>query len=1053
MAVSPRTPLKISTLAALAALAGCDRQATAKTRAAMPAATAATGPKIDFNRQVRPLLSDRCFGCHGPDAGKGRKGGLRLDTPEGARALLKSGHRALVPGHTDQSEMARRIASEDPEVMMPPPELNRPLSAAEKDLLTRWVAQGGEYRPHWAFAPPKPAPAPKVAQAGWVRDPLDAFILAGIEDAKLAPAPESDRATWLRRASMVLTGLPPTPEETDAFVADTAPDAFEKRADAMLASPRAAEHRAVAWMDLARYADSYGFSGDPDMHAWPWRDWVLQSFDKNLPFDRFAVEQIAGDLLPEATQDQKLATAFNRLHRATFEGGSISEEFRQEGIADRVQTFGYAFLGLTMECAKCHDHKYDPIAQKDFFAMAAMFSDIGENGLLPYSQAAPVPALRLANPAQEKRRQELADAVKAAETAHAASLARAAQAAEKATVGGVSVPAPAAHYPLDTLAGGGTPNTVAGGQPATTERHRGDQLGRLAATPGKVGGALAFDGDGGLFLAGFHGFDAFSPFSFSTWIKAGERNGRAALLHAAGFYTNDADASGLDLMIDQGRVQWACIEQWPGSAVAIRTKAELPVGRWVQLTATYDGLGRADGLHLYLDGQPADCDTLHDHLTGPVRTSTLELGSRSRDSGFRNGTLDEVKLWRTALTPAEAAVEAGKQPDPAALKRHALERMDTDLAQAREKLRQARRAAVAHEAALPAVPCMEHAQKIRPSFVLTRGAYDHPDLTQPVSPGVVPAVKPFDPQLPKDRLGLARWLTAPDHPLLARVEVNRLWAQVFGRGLVPSTENFGLQGDPPSHPELLDQLACDFIQGGWNERALLRRLVLSATFRQGSANAPGKLAADPQNLLLARGPVQRLSAEMLRDQALLASGLLVEKFGGPSVKPWQPPGLWGDAGLPGGEYHPDRGDNAHRRSLYTYRKRTAPPPNQMLFDAGSREVCQPRRLSTNTPLQALALLNDPVYTECAKALAARAAREAGADPAARATRAFRLLCTRAPRPAELAALTELLATQQAAMQADPAAAKAVCGAEDPALAALTLACSALLAGDAAVSLR
>ncbi len=1022
----------LSVVALASAMAACGRKdapshpPVSALNAAALKPTADAGANVDFNRDVRPILSDRCFGCHGPDKETGRKGGLRLDTPEGSQALTKNGHRAIVPGKYDQSEMVRRITSKEPDTVMPPHSLNRPLSASEKDILLRWVRQGGVYQPHWAFVPPKPSPAPKVAQAGWVRDPLDAFVLDRIEKANLAPAPEADRASWLRRAAMVLTGLPPTPEEVDAFTADTAPDAYEKRVDSLLASKRYAEHRAVAWMDLARYADSYGYSGDPDMFAWPWRDWVLKAFDRNKPYDRFATEQIAGDMLPSATQDQRLATAFSRLNRATYEGGSIAEEFRQEGIFDRIQTFGASFLGLTMECARCHDHKYDPISQKNFYAMGAMFSDIGENGLITYTRrVAAVPVLRLANEAQEKRRQELAAKVAEAQTAYDASLTRAAKAADQAADTPITVPAPAVHHTFDTE-------------------------GKVGA-PGTVGGARTFDGDHGMSL-GLGGFNRFTPFSFSAWIKPGERHKRAVLLQASGAYTNDAEASGLDLMIDEGRLQWACIEQWPGSAVAIRTKAELPVGQWTLITVTYDGMAKADGLHLYIGGQPADCDTLRDQLTGPVSTATLELGARSRDSGFRGGMMDEVKVWRTALTPAEAALAAGAKPGAAAKKRHQMERVDADLAKAREDLRQARKAQAAHEDALPAISVMEHDPAARPSYVLLRGDYTHPDLKQKVAPGVVEAVKRFDPALSRDRLGLARWLTSPDHPLFARVEVNRLWAQVFGRGIVPTTENFGLQGDLPSHPELLDQLACDFAKN-WDEKAILRRLVLSATFRQSAATTPEKLAADPQNILLSHGPVQRLSAEMMRDQALAASGLLVEKFGGPSVKPWQPPGLWADAGLNSGEYQPDSGASAHRRSLYTYRKRTAPPPDQLLFDAGSREICQPRRLSTNTPLQALVLLNDPVFTECAKALAARAAREAGADPAARLTKAFRLLCVRAPRPAELAALTELVATQTTAMQADLPAAKAVCGSEDPALAALTLACSTLMAGDAAVTLR
>lgn len=998
---------------------------------------------VDFNRDIRPILSDRCYGCHGPDAGKGRKAGLRLDTPEGARALLESGRRAIDPSNLSDSEMIARMHSKDPDEVMPPPELKRPLSAEERDLLTRWVMEGAVYQPHWAFVPPRVPSEPPLRARGWARDPLDAHVLARLEREGLAPAPEADRLTLLRRASFVLTGLPPTPEEADAFVADASPDAYERRVDAMLASEAAAEHLAVAWLDLARYADTYGYSQDHALFAWPWRDWVLRAFRENMPYDRFVTMQLAGDLLPDADQDARLATAFNRIHRMTLEGGSIAEEFRQDGIADRVATYGVAMLGLTMDCAKCHDHKFDPISQAEFFSLASIFGAIDENGMLTYhgGRGAPPPVLRLATPEQRRRGDQLRADLAKAQAEWDAWTAPAAQ------PGPVAPPTPVAHYPLERLERGATPNLVPGGAAATTDRRRGDQLGVFTLAPGKVGMGGKLDGDGGLLLGGTGGNQPHTPLTFSAWVRLSERHARAVIVHAAGFYTNDADASGVDLSLADGRLVWALIHQWPGSALAIRTERELPLGEWLHVTAVYDGTGRAKGLSLHVNGRPEPASVHRDNLQGGISGADLELGSRSRDLGLRGAMVDEVRFWRDSLTPAEVASLHGATPSSAELAEHSRRRSPGGAALL-AKVRAAVRALQDHEAGIPAISVMASTPHVRPTYILTRGEYNHPDLRRgAIAPGALSAVLPHKPGEVSDRLGLARWTTSADNPLTARVAVNRLWTQVFGRGLVETSENFGLLGDLPSHPEVLDLLAADFAKG-WDQRAMLRRLVLSATFRQSSVPTPAKLAKDPANRLLSRGPAQRLSAEMIRDQSLAAAGLLVRRFGGPSVRPLN----WGDSGV-GGHLAPGGGQELVRRSLYTYRKRTAPPPGLVLFDAGSREVCQPRRLTTNTPLQALAMLNNPETVTAARALAARAAAEAGAGEAARLTRAFRLLAVRAPNAAELAALTELFRGERDRFAADPKAAASLAGKPDPELAALTLVCSTLLASDVALTLR
>ena len=957
---------------------------------------------LSFNRDVRPILSDRCYGCHGPDSNKGRKAGLRLDEPAGATKELKSGERAIIPGDIENSEMVRRMLSTDPDEIMPPPELDRPLTKEQRDVLIRWIREGAKYEPHWAFVPPTKS-APPAAGEGWALDPIDRFVAAAADKAGLQPRPEADRATLLRRLHLSVTGLPPSPEETDAFLADKSPDAYARRVDTLLASPRAAEHQAVAWLDLSRYADTWGYTGDKPMFAWPWRDWVLNAIRSNMPYDRFITEQVAGDMLPDATQSTRVATAFNRIHRMTYEGGSIAEEFRQDGIADRVATAGYAFLSLTLDCAKCHDHKYDPISQRDFFAMAAMFGDLDENGLLDFHGAQPSPVMRLYTPDEEAREKELIAAVRQAEARHSMSVNGIRPDAPLSTV---ALPAPEAHYPFESLTKTGVENVVPGGKPATFERARGDQLGQVELCEGVVGKGLSFDGDGGLMLAGLEKFDRFTPFTLSAHVRLGEKNSRATLLHGTGFYTGEGDASGLELLIDKGRLRWSAIHLWPGSAASVETEDELPVGRWFRLTVTYDGSSEASGLRIYLDGRSVKSSVLRDSLDAPFRLNLLELGSRSRDSGFRNGKMDEVKIWRTALTAAEVAVEHGIAPtslETAVADDHRLRREWKPWIESFEALRAARRALNDHQAKAPEFSVMRRSKNAPPTFVLTRGEYDKPDKTKPVSAGAPEAVLAWDPALPRDRLGLARWLTHPNQPLTSRVLVNRVWTQLFGQGLVTTGENFGLMGDLPTHQEVLDTLASDFVQGGWDVRALMRRILLSATFRQDSTPSKDHREKDPSNRLLARGPVVRLPAETLRDQALQAGGLLKERFCGASVQEHEP-----------------------YRSVYVFRKRTAPPDSMLIFDAGSRETCQPKRLTTNTPLQALVLLNNPTFVSAAAGVARRAAA-AGQDDDARITFAFRLLCGRAPEDVELTALRDLLRQRRAEFAADLVAAGKVLG--------------------------
>lgn len=1023
---------------------GCSRDESSAS-AAVPIVHAAPRAKLDYNRDVRPILADRCFRCHGPDAAA-RKRGLRLDTFEGATATSKSGARAIVPGDVAASEAARRMRSDDADEMMPPPEMHRPLSDAERETLLAWIEQGAEYAPHWAYVPPKRVGAPQLGaeEDRWCRDDIDRFVVARLASQSLEPSREADRASLLRRASLVLTGLPPTPEETAAFEADARADAYEREVDRLLASPRYGERMAADWLDVARFADTFGYQSDRECRTWPWRDWLIGAFNENLRYDEFLRDQVAGDLLPNATLDQRIATAFNRLHRQTNEGGSIDEEFRQEYVSDRVHTFGTAFLGLTIECARCHDHKYDPIPQRDYYSLCAFFGSIDEAGTYAYTTGAtPPPTMRLPTDGDRAELASLARDVAAAEDAYRATIARRQGAFDewRASATRVELAPPVKRMPLDGEEG--------------------------AAIHGPTGRATLFDGDHGPSFADVPAFRRCDAYSLAFWMRTPDAKERATLVHTSNF-TIESDQQGYQVMLKDGHLSWEVIHAWPGSAAAIRTRDPVPIDRWTHVVVTYDGSSRASGMRIAIDGAFVPVEVVRDHLDGAARVQALQVGARSRDLGFKGGAMDDLQVFDRALTAPEVAdvAKSGSLGDAtkivasdAELHELFVRSIDDECRAAWRALRDARAKEEDKLESLPELMVMEESGVPREQFVLTRGAYDQPDRTRPVaSDRAIDAVLAFDSSWPRNRLGLARWATDAGNPLVARVEVNRLWAICFGRGLVATQENFGVQGESPTHPELLDRLACDFVASGWDVKAMLRRIVLSSTFRQSSNVNDALVARDPRNELLARGPAFRLSAEALRDQALFASGLLVERLGGPSVKPWQPPGLWSDAGANAqgnGEYVPDTGESAHRRSLYTYRKRTVPPPNLQAFDAGSREQCLARRQTTDTPLQALVLLNDPVYVECARALAVRAATEAGDDPNARIDRAFRLLAGRGPREAERAALRGLYDAQVAAFAADPAGSKSVVQRDvpDAALAALTLTCSTMMASDAAVTIR
>jgi len=999
----------------------------------VPTLGAADSP-VQFNRDVRPILSDKCYHCHGPDSAT-REAGLRFDVREEA-LKDRDGVRAIVPGKPDQSDAIVRIFSDDKDEIMPPPKAHIALTAEEKSLLRKWVAQGAEYQPHWAFVPlPDAVSVPPVKNAAWAGGEIDRFVLATLESERLAPSPAASGERWLRRATFDLTGLPPTQPEIDAFLADKSGDAHTRVADRLLASPRFGERMAVPWLDLARYADSFGYQADVDTNAWPYRDWVIRALNDNLPWDQFIGWQVAGDLLPKATRDQRLATAFNRIHRKTNEGGSVPEEFRQDGISDRIHTFGTAFLGLTLECARCHDHKFDPVTARDYYSLAAFFNSIDEFGLIQGGEnrglVMPQPTLQLPTADQERALHGQRAVIEREEHVMRGWPGEHEEAFQK-WLGTARVPVLAdlaGHYRLDEAPGGKLPN-------AADEKTPANPGGGNRFIPGRTGQALQCNGDDEIKLPDFGIQHAHDPASFAFWLKPGEAYPRAVVF--ANTSSFDANYCGYELLLENGELRWTVMREFPGNAISVRAPSGLPVGEWTHVTVSYDGSSRAAGLKIYLNGQPAVTQTVRDGLKRDFRIGkALEFAARGRDVGLRGGALDEIHVFKRAITPVEAAqlfdgralaallVKADcTAAETAQLRDYFFSAIDPGGREARARVLAARTAWRKTMDGVAEISAMEEAAQPRPAFILARGAYDAPG--EPVERATPAALPPLPKEAPRNRLGLAQWLTEPRHPLTARVLVNRLWQEFFGRGLVATSDNFGLQGAQPSHPELLDWLARDFIAHGWDHKRACRQIVLSATYRQESRADKKLRERDPDNALLARGPAHRLTAEMLRDSALALGGLLQPDIGGPPVKPYQPEGsMWKALNnfLP--DYTPDKGGALYRRSLYSFWRRTTTPPNMMAFDAPTRDLCVAKRQPTNTPLQPLVLMNDPQFVEAARALGERMLREGGATPEQRLAWVFREVTGREPTTRERPVLRELYDSQLAVFTEDPTRADAL----------------------------
>ena len=982
-----------------------------------------TPEKIQFNRDIRPILSENCFHCHGQDANH-REAKLRLDERDDA-TRDRDGFFIIAPGKPDESELIARLLSKDPDEQMPPPTSNKHVTPEQTALLRRWVAEGAAYEKHWAFLAPVRAPNPKIELTSAatvqhlkskIRNPLDTFVLARLEAEKLAPSPAAAPETWLRRVSFDLTGLPPTPAEIDAFASDVIENresAFENAVDRLLASPHFGERQAIEWLDAARYADTHGFNNDSSRTMWRWRDWVIDAFNANLPYDRFITEQIAGDLLPQPTLEQRIATGFARNHVISSEGGIIEEEYRVEYVADRVRTLSTAWLGLTMECAKCHDHKFDPVTQRDYYRLFAFFnqtSERGEDGRV----ANAVPMIPAPTRAQQEtlaeQTRELAALDAQLAPARTAWQWRPADPARLEPVLAAARAKIAADPGVALLPTETDPTGIAG------SAWRPD----LAQPAPKVA-ATAFD------------FRAKSGLTLAFWLNPDVDIPRDVALFSAINYVGSADDStygrGRELRLIDGEIELRLSERYPAYAVVVRTVgAAIRPGQWRHVAVAYSGGKNAAGVRCFIDGQEQPVHVLFDGLPGEPKQAEFLLGADNAPAGSRwRGALDEARSFPRALDAAAVRARFQSEALPYAAVRAAAGitdavtlgwLRDTLLADAEPTRALSARRTVLHEThlalhrSLPTAMIMDELPEPRPTFVLDRGNYNAPG--EPVTAGVPEALlsTPWPVGAPHNRLGLARWLTQPDHPLTARVVVNRFWAQLFGTGLVKTLEDFGYQSEWPSHPELLDTLARDFIDGGWNTKALLKTIVLSATYRQSSATTPALTARDPENRLLARGPRVRLPAELIRDQALAVSGLLTPQIGGPSVYPYQPEKLYEgivvDAPYPSTKWGVSTGADLHRRSLYTFWKRTIPHPAMTTFDAPDREFCSVRRARTNTPLQALALWNEPGTLEAARQLGTRMVREGGTDDSARVAFAFRLATGRRPKPTETAVLTKTL---------------------------------------------
>jgi len=1162
-ATPPPSDVPVDVLAApskpvgfVAALASLKENTTATTAATLDriaaAQTAVETSSISFNRDILPILSNHCFACHGPDAAT-REAGLLLHEPEGAYGHLESGSVPVVPHDRDASALFNRITASDSNDRMPPADFEKPLTADAIALLSRWIDEGAPWEGHWSFVPPKLPKLPELANANWSRNDIDRFVLARLEREALAPTPEAAPRSLIRRVTLDLTGLPPTPEEINAFLMDNQPGAYERVVDRLLDSPRYGEHKARIWLDAARYADTNGYHIDNERHMWPWRDWAIRSFNTNMSFDRFTVSQLAGDLLPEPTQDDLIATGFNRNHMINFEGGAIPEEYHTQYVVDRVNTTGTVWMGLTVGCAQCHDHKYDPISQREFYQLYSFYYNVPESGLdgndgnaKPFIQvpshdeevelngiraylgladlaaAVPMPTIDAAqdeweakwsksfdnrwsvlssasvtgsdgetfttledhsilagdeNPAQTTYEvtAPLADSVVSAlrlevlrdeslpkggpgraENANfvltdfEVEILRASTDAEPLSIEFASAAADFSQKNYE-IAGAIDENVESGwaGLGDNSPRKRmavfiardpthieaGSQIRiRLKHNSKSAGHGI------GRFRLSTSSDESLAPSRFGNWYTNGPYR---AVDGKTAYDTTYEPETGIDLQAtyEDGRMKW--VETTPGyedgkvhrlsgdiAATYLYRTINSPNSRTMQLA-----LGSNDAIKVWLNGEVVhdnnvergftlDQDQVSIRLIEGENALLMKVVNYGNDYAFSFRKASEQSSEIPLNTELILASTDRDESETRKLRNYYRERYSPvwqRIIAKRDELREREKQIVAK---IPTTMVMKEMSDPRDTHVLVRGQYDQKDKR--VNPATPNALPPMPDGSNANRLGLAQWLVDPAHPLTARVITNRYWQHHFGTGIVKTVEDFGAQGERPTHPALLDWLATEFIDSGWDTKHIHRLIVTSATYRQSSQSTFDLNDRDPENRLLARGPRFRMDAEVIRDSSLFVSGLLVERQGGPSVRPYQPPGIWKEvaygANFTAQVFEPDVGDNLHRRSMYTFWKRQAPPPNMMLFDAPNRETCVVRRERTNTPLQALALMNDPQFVEAAHALAHRMVEDGGENVRDRIAYAFELATSRPPRDREWRILLDVFEAQRSEFMITPDAA-------------------------------
>lgn len=1031
----------------------------------------------DYTRDVRPILTEHCFACHGPDANT-RKAKLRLDIRE--EALKKKN---IVPGKPDESEMINRIFSQDSEEVMPPPSHKKVLKDAQKETLKKWIAAGAKYQAHWSFVTPTRPTLPVVKNGKWVRNPIDAFILAELEKNNLEPAPEADRRTIARRLSLDLTGLPPEPADVEVFVNDKRPDAYEQYVDKLLASPHWGEHRGRYWLDYARYADTHGIHFDNFREMWTYREWVINAFNKNQPFDKFTIEQLAGDLLPNPTLEQQIASGFNRCNITTNEGGAINEEYYVLYTRDRTETTSQVYLGLTTGCAVCHDHKYDPISQSEFYSLAAFFNNTTQNAMdgnirdTPPVVVVPAPVDLSRWNALKPEQQAVKDKVEArkkegtkdfeawlaktnkeeilkkvpTQNLHLqASLNDSNPRKMKFLIQSeryFELPAP----PKESVPA--TPIAPAKGGPfADPEQDQAKKKQEPAKAKGDAKksetppaptikydqahvGLMAYKvrPDVTISLADVGDFERTDAFTVSTWVKL-PKNPNGAIVARM---DEGNGYRGWDVWVeDNGRVGMHIINKFPENALKVVSNQKIKAGEWNHVTVSYDGTSKPEGIKIYFNAALQGHATQQNSLKETIKTTVpFKLGTRHNSARMADLVMEDLRIYKAALTEEETGsvyasgmmqryLGKGKnEKDKASLFSWWLTSSDTVYKELNTKLRALENEQAAIKSRGSVAHIMQEKGQMAEAYVLARGEYDkRKDKVNANTPNCLPKI---DEKLPKNRLGFAQWLLTPEHPLTSRVNVNRFWQEVFGHGLVRSSGDFGLMGDLPTHPALFDWLAVEFRESGWDIKKFFKLMVTSATYRQSAQVTKLKIEKDPQNKLLSRGPRFRMDAEMIRDYALASSGILVRTLGGPSVKPYQPDGVWEAVAMIGSDtrdYKQDKGEKLYRRSMYTLWKRAAPPASMDVLNAPSREVCCVKRERTNTPLQALLTMNDPQLVEAARYLA-QSSMQKQPTPEGRLDYIAQRVLARPLSDSEKKIVEQSLATIRKAFQAKPEEAK------------------------------